>query len=1068
MSELGPDDREPLSGIGGMDRGRWRQVKDILEKALELEPSRVPGFLRGACGDDERLRAEVESLLPGEEESDFLETPLSWAAVEGEGGTPGPERDGRIGSRVGPYRLTECLGRGGMGAVYLGVRDDGAFDREVAVKILRRGMATREVLERFERERRIVAGIEHPNIVRLLDAGSTQDGLPHFVMERVEGRPIDRYCAESGLSVRRRVELIRKVCGAVAHAHQRSIVHRDLKPGNLLVTDGGEPKVVDFGIAKALSPEGEPGGTLAPTRPGGQPLSPEFASPEQVRGEGVTPASDVYSLGVVLYRLLAGHPPYRFETLTQAEIERVVCKTDVTRPSDAATRGSRSSATVEDRPRRPAQEKISGEAAGPRPSVARGRELRGDLDAIVMKALRKEPEERYADAGALGLDLERYLAGRPVEARRGSLRYKARRRLDPRRWRRETRIGASVAAAGVAVALGLVLWGRAVRAPAGELGFAESDWVLVAEPADDGGGPEMGRAVRAAMVRGLADSRFLRVATRQRVDDALRLLGRPPGGTLDLAAAGEVAALDPRIRAIVAPRLERRGRVLAVGARLVEPRTGVAVGDFAERADGPEGLPAAATALAGRLRRVLGEDPVAVAESVGHLERSTSRSVVALGLFEEAMARWSEPVAERLLEEAVTADPGYASAHTYLAWALWNRDAPRERYLAHAERGHRLAGELPPRERYFLEASRHHMAGELERAKTAYEALLALYPDHFWAVNNLVAVCMGLDRAREALPAVVRRAEMRPNDFASNQEAAWHLVVLDGDTELAEGFALRAAELAPSDLESYAAVWSRTFPAQRAWLEGDPGPLRRRAATLRDSLAAALRGERAASREELGAVGTAAFAYLALGRFAEAEELFATLEAEAGQPLFLAVAAWLRGDLPRLRHELRRARRLPLRSPSPVSAVPSLYVRAGWVEAAEEEAAELATGFHRGYHELARGEVARGRGRTDEAIELLTVAVDHLPLPNAAYFLAAESLALAHLERRDLGAATDVLLRAARRREAAALLGNQVWWLRNQERLVDLLRRAGEVERAERLEADLRRLAPDGGSTGSR
>lgn len=359
---------------------RWRQVKSTLQQLLDQPRAARPFLLDSLCAGDRQLRAEVESLLAADDEAGaFLEQPAL-------------EQDLTPGTRLGPWRLAEQLGRGGMGAVYRAVRDDDQFQQEVAIKVVKRGMDTVEVLERFRYERQILAFLNHPNIGRILDGGAAPDGRPYLVMELVEGIPINDYCSIHGLSIPARLDLFRRVCEAVQYAHRNLIVHRDLKPGNILINTQGEPKLLDFGIAKILVPN-LPGQSATLTL-NERRLTPDYASPEQVRGEPVNTASDVYSLGAVLYELLTGKRAHRFENLSAAELERVVCETEVARPSEVC---------AEHAPI-----------------------LRGDLDTIILKALHKDSSRRYLSVEQFSEDLRRWEAGLPVLARPDTLTYRAR------------------------------------------------------------------------------------------------------------------------------------------------------------------------------------------------------------------------------------------------------------------------------------------------------------------------------------------------------------------------------------------------------------------------------------------------------------------------------------------------------------------------------------------------------------------------------------------------------------------------------------------------------------------
>jgi serine/threonine protein kinase/tetratricopeptide (TPR) repeat protein len=319
--------------------------------------------------------------------------------------------------RIGPYRVLRELGHGGMGTVYLAARADDQYQKRVAIKVVR-GLDSAEVIRHFRRERQILAGLDHPNIARLLDGGTTDDGLPYFVMEHVEGEPIDRFCDERRLTVHERLGLFRGVCEAVQHAHRNLVVHRDLKPGNIFVTRDGVPKLMDFGIAKLLNPDvvGD-----APTATG-LAMTPEYASPEQARGGTITTATDVYSLGVVLYELLTGHRPYRLRTREPLEVLKAVCEEEPERPSTAVGR-TEERTLVDGTTQAMTAETVSRTREGT-PDRLR-RRLRGDLDNIVLMALRKEPPRRYGSVEALSEDIRRYLEGRPVTAHKATAWYRA-------------------------------------------------------------------------------------------------------------------------------------------------------------------------------------------------------------------------------------------------------------------------------------------------------------------------------------------------------------------------------------------------------------------------------------------------------------------------------------------------------------------------------------------------------------------------------------------------------------------------------------------------------------------
>jgi serine/threonine protein kinase len=380
-----------------MNPERWQRVEALFRTAIDRPADERDAYLTRVCDGDEDLRREVLSLLERDTAEDFISDPIVNAALAF------TAKDDLTGERIGPYRVKRLIGRGGMGDVYEAERDDEHFRRQVAIKIIKRGMDTDFVRDRFLRERQILATLDHPYIARLFDGGATPYGSPYFVMEFVDGEPITAYCHRHQLSVNEKLKLFRKVCSAVRHAHQRLVVHCDLKPSNILIApsaDGkyGQPKLLDFGIAKLLSPDA--GQARTRTETALRMMTPEYASPEQARGQAVATTTDVYSLGVVLYELLTDRRPHEFRTFAPAEIERTICETAIEEPS-----------------------KVVGRMTGAPTRLAR--QLAGDLDNITMMAMRKEPERRYQSVEQFSEDIRRHLEGMPVAARKDTFSYSA-------------------------------------------------------------------------------------------------------------------------------------------------------------------------------------------------------------------------------------------------------------------------------------------------------------------------------------------------------------------------------------------------------------------------------------------------------------------------------------------------------------------------------------------------------------------------------------------------------------------------------------------------------------------
>lgn len=546
----------------GMTPERWSQVEAAFEAVVDRPSVERSELLARLCGGDAELLREVEGLLAADAEArGFLEPAPASAARSRDAVSPPV-------LRVGPYRVLDKIGEGGMSSVYAAAREDEAYEKRVAVKFFRPELESPALAQRFRVERQILANLDHPYIARLLDGSSTPEGVPYLIMDYVEGQPIDEYCDGRRLSVEARLELFRKVCTAVQYAHANLVVHRDVKPSNILVRSDGEPKLLDFGIAKLLSPGAAPP-HAEPTRQGAYVMTPEYASPEQARGEAVTTAADVYSLGVLLYRLLTGLLPYDVENRPLPEILRVVCEEEPARPSARAVG-------------------LGPEAAATRGATPRAlaRRLAGDLDTIVLKALRKEPERRYASVEQLSEDVRRHLEGLPVTARPDTMAYRT------AKFARRHRLGVAMATLAVLAAAAFVgtLVVQSIR-------------------------------LKDALARAEAVTRFLKETLGS---------ANPYGGIgKDVTLVEVLQRSVGRIDASLAHEPETAATVRAT--------LGVTFRDLARYA---EAQPLLEQALATR-RRLLGSAHPAVAESLidlGELLSQTTELKRAEGLFREAVA----------------------------------------------------------------------------------------------------------------------------------------------------------------------------------------------------------------------------------------------------------------------------------------------------------------------------------------------------------------------------------------------------------------------------------------------
>jgi eukaryotic-like serine/threonine-protein kinase len=667
-----------------LDPERWQKVKELFDAALELAPEERARYLEETSAGDADLRREVEQLLAAHAEAGtFIDRPAVQDATDLFAG------DAQLGQRIGPYKIVRLLGRGGMGSVFLGLRDDDQFQKRVAIKLVKRGMDSEEVLRRFRGERQILASLDHPNIARLLDGGVTPEGLPFFVMEYIEGEPIDQYCDRMDLGVTEHLELFRKVCSAVQYAHQNLVVHRDIKPGNILVTADGAPKLLDFGIAKLLQPDLFPQ-TVLPTQTGLRLMTPEYASPEQVRGENVTTASDVYSLGVLLFQLLTGRLPYRLDSRIPTEIERAICEVEPKRPSTAIDGDAMSSET----------RKLQ-------------RRLAGDLDNIVLMALRKEAQRRYASVEQLAADIRRHLEGLPVVARPDTFSYRA------SKFVRRNRLPI---AASILVFLSLV---GGIIATTWQARIARTQRDLAVEAA-------------ATMVEELAEG--------------MRKMSGPTEGRLGLLVKAEEVFAKVTESGLTTRDLQRRTaeahRVLAQTYQLL----GNARGALRHAEQGERRALALARASGGSLEHK--------AALVG-LRVEKGDALASLGREREAQVAYD---AAHTLAEEISKDPAATPKERQVLPLCLQRQG--DRALA--------AGDLPRAEKLFLRS--HQVSRELVTHNGSDPAVLSTYAndlerlgDVLYAAGKATESCA---RYREALDVRRRARELTPADVTVLQSLA--------------------------------------------------------------------------------------------------------------------------------------------------------------------------------------------------------------------------------------------------------------------------------------------------------
>ena len=731
---------------------RWQRIKEVFGLALECELAGRSVLLQDACAGDEALRTEIESLLVEAEGNGAVTSEVFQSMSPPSSVPPKETADPMLGRRIGAYRLEKRIGYGGMASVYQASRADDEFRKRVAVKILRADFDNAELLKRFRNERQTLAVLDHANIVKLLDGGTTEEGLPYLVMDYVEGRPIDDYCDEHTLTVEQRLRLFCGVCEAVRCAHRSQVIHRDLKPNNILVAADGTPKLLDFGIAKVLSAQTA---ETVITRTATRHLTPAYASPEQVRGEPVTVATDVYSLGMVLYELLTGHRPYRLKQRTPAEMERAICEQEPESPSTAIDRveterladGTTVTKTAE----------LVSRTRGGDPAKLR-RNLRGDVDNILLKALEKDRQRRYASVDEFEQDIRNQLAQRPVKARRNTLTYRASRFAG--RHATEVIAGATVLLILLAMVGFIVNAERRAaesvreevanqrlrgRRSVAVLGFKnlstrpDTAWLstalsemLTTELIAGGGirtipGEDIART---KISLSLPESESFSKATLRRVYQNLGSDFVISGSYLDLGDTGHNIRLDLRVQDAVLG--ETLASLVESGSEATLPdlvtRTGV---DLREKL----GLAVVSSSETARAPAVLPANPVAV--------KLYAEGLAKLRAFDVLSAR-------DLLEKAVASDPSFAMAHSALAdaWTVLGYDAKAKE---EAKKASELAANLPREESLLIEGQYGQASKDWNRTTAIYQTLFSFFPDNLDYGLRLAGSQISNNKTTEAL-----------------------------------------------------------------------------------------------------------------------------------------------------------------------------------------------------------------------------------------------------------------------------------------------------------------------------
>jgi len=730
---------------------RWQQIKNLFGLSLEHEPSERAAFLKAACGNDESLRAEIESLLAAADGGASATSKLLQAISPRRSEAAGEAEDPMLGRRIGDYRINCRIGYGGMAAVYLASRADEQFHMQVAVKVLRSDLDRSELLRRFLNERQTLAALDHSNIVKLLDGGSTEEGLPYLVMDYVQGSPIDEYCDAHYLPIEQRLLLFHKVCDAVQYAHQHRVIHRDLKPSNILVTADGMPKLLDFGISKVLNPSE----ASDITRTSNRHLTPAYASPEQVRGEPGTVATDVYSMGVVLYGLLTGHRPYRLNQRTPAALERAICEQEPESPSTAVDRvetetlpdGTTVTVTAET---------VSRTREG-QPDKLR-HSLKGDLDNIVLKALQKDPQRRYPSVEEFAQDIQRHLEHRPIQARRNTIAY----RFSKFVRRRKTEVMAGAAVAMILVcAVAYSAWERrqaTVRARAelviqragGRRSVAVLGFRNLSARSDT---TWLSTALSEMMTTELSAGGKLRTIPGENVVQTRINLSLPETDSLSRETLTRVYKNMGSDFVVLGSYLDMGGpdRNVRLDITVQDAALGETVASLAENGN-ETSLPDLVTRAGAAVRAKLGISGISPVET-GTVRAAFAADPEATRLFAEGIGklRAFDALGSRdLLEKAVLADPSFALAHSALADA-WLALGYPAKANQEAKKAFDASGPLTREESLFIEARYRQTAGQRDNAIDLYRTLFNFFPDNLDYGLRLSAVQSSAGKAQDGL-----------------------------------------------------------------------------------------------------------------------------------------------------------------------------------------------------------------------------------------------------------------------------------------------------------------------------
>src|SRR5262245_43549120 len=926
-----------------------------------------------------------------------------------------------IGTQLGRYGIVALLGKGGVGEVYKA--RDTRLNRTVAIKVLLQHFLDKpQARARFKREAETIAALNHPHICTLYDVGE-HEGIEFLVMELLEGETLAQ-CLERGpMPFDEALKYAIEIAGALDNAHHQGVTHRDMKPGNIMVTKVGI-KLLDFGLAKLMQPENvTPFSNSTPTMVTVTTErtvlgTPQYMAPEQLEGKEVDARTDIFAFGAVLHEMITGQRA--FEGMTHASLTAAILSSQ------------------------------------PPPISSLRPEAPPALDATVRNCLWKNPEDRWQTAHDLLLQLTGIAEGHP-RARELVVGVKG---LTQSATAKEAHGGyvqkSRRALVGLVILSLLVLLGSAWilrnRLPfpsdTAVLAFQERDWVLISNFENRTGETIFDGTLEYALESDLSNSRFVNVVPRERIEDTLKLMKKPLSTPIDFNVGREICIRDGAVRALLAGRIEKLGATYVVALKVVEPREGLAVASTSEEVKRREEILPAIRRLSDWARKALGEARLSSQLSRDKFEHLTTSSLQALRLFSQAdalMRNGQQAPAEPLLRSAIAEDSEFAFAHIFLAWCLRNQRKPSVEYMQYAERALKLSVASTDRERYFIEGSYYTMRSDDEKALPVYLALVRLYPDDFWAINNLGLIYLRLGRIGDAEPYNRRRAELRPSD-ASAQWAILRDLLWQGKVAEAPRYIAQIQKLADPNANNGIWAWVETFPAYEQWLGGNVNHALNELDRLGHLVDVQNRQySQTMLRLWLGQT------YMTLGRIRQAQDFLPSSQ------FWHAIAAFARGDDSRLRTSLSGYATPPNQPPSTV--ILALLCRAGLVSDVRRAITSAeANRLSDGDLKIVRGELAFAEHRPTEAIPFFKEGLNGTS-NNLLYFLGTDSLSRAIESQDDLKGAIRVLESASQVRTRARLdADGTVFWYQVQLRLMQLYRKAGREDDAQHIEKELAHL----------